>query len=183
MQFAGSPDKGIDYSNGEVDDYYLLDSDGRLTFAPWNDEKEDFETDFDYERCSSLVGLITHLAHNEIPDTRANAMFDEHDNYCRVGKFNDMPGEEEAARIYDIIPQPLFERCIDEGRTTRETYNNLTDRVTKYKKLQRHEKDSGEKSTEPSRPAARFDAAGNKLKPSSVQEKAKARDGISRADS
>lgn len=58
---------------------------------------------------------------------------------------------------------------------------NLTGR--QIKKLQRHEKDSGEKPTEPSRLAARFDAAGNKLKPSSVQEKAKARDGISRADS
>lgn len=54
--------------------------------------------------------VIYNILRNRIPDYNANAMFGESHNFCDIGRYEDMPGEEEIANILNSISRETLNK-------------------------------------------------------------------------
>lgn len=82
-------DTQISESTIEEDDYEYNDDDYEYDDEYDNRYSVDIEPD-DYD-------VIYNILRNRIPDYNANAMFGENSNFCQIGQYSDMPGEEQIA--------------------------------------------------------------------------------------
>lgn len=65
-------------------------------------EEDDYEYDEEYEEYYARTephdwDIIWNILRNKIVDYKANEMFGENCNFCEIGKYSDMPGEEQIA--------------------------------------------------------------------------------------
>ncbi len=63
-----------------------------------------------YPELPYLRKVIWNILRNQIPDLRANEKFEDFNNFCRIGKYSDMPGEEEIAIILNSIDRKILSR-------------------------------------------------------------------------
>lgn len=72
-----------------------------------DDEYDDYDYDDNqmewYQYLPYLKETIWHILRNQIPDMNSNYMFGESNNFCQIGQYDDMPGEEEIANILNSI--------------------------------------------------------------------------------
>ena len=54
--------------------------------------------------------VIYNILRNRIPDYNANAMFGESHNFCDIGRYEDMPGEEEIANILNSMSRETLNK-------------------------------------------------------------------------
>ena len=67
------------------------------------------DVDVDYISVADLQDVIYNILRNRIVDTAANSKFNESDNYCTIGQYFDMPGEEEIALILNSVDRKLLD--------------------------------------------------------------------------
>lgn len=62
-----------------------------------------------------LYTVMDNIIHDRITDFKASATFEEPGewNDCPIGKYNDMPGEEERLLIYNSIDPELWKMLVD----------------------------------------------------------------------
>ena len=86
-----------------LDDYvYDLDSHEVI-------KDEEHKIDTDYIHSASLTYVIDNILRNTLIDTKANAKFNETDNICEIGKYEDMPGEEEIALVLNSVDKEILQ--------------------------------------------------------------------------
>lgn len=68
------------------------------------DEYDEYD-DYDYmpNTIPDKYEVIYNILRNRIPDYKSNEMFGENNNFCEIGKYSDMPGEEEIANILNSM--------------------------------------------------------------------------------
>ena len=66
------------------------------------------EVEIDDIYVSNLSWVIELILRNEIVDSRANAYFGDCNNTCKIGRYDDMPGEEEIANILNSVDRSLL---------------------------------------------------------------------------
>lgn len=93
----------------DLEDYmyslvYDTESHTVIDFSEMNSEEIDEMQDL-----PELYYIIYHILRSEILDIRANAMFGEKNNYCAIGRYSDMPGEEEIAIILNSIDKKALD--------------------------------------------------------------------------
>lgn len=71
-----------------------------------DDEYDDYDYDDNqmewYQYLPDLQETIWHILRNQIPDMNSNYMFGESTNFCPIGQYEDMPGEEIANILNSI---------------------------------------------------------------------------------
>lgn len=70
-------------------------------------KKED--VDIDYVHVADLQDVVYNILRNTLIDTKSNAMFNETGNYCGIGQYSDMPGEEEIALVLNSIDRKILD--------------------------------------------------------------------------
>lgn len=63
----------------------------------------------DYVNTADLETVIYNLLRGVMIDTRANAMFNEGDNYCMIGEYSDMHGEEIIASVLNEVDRQILQ--------------------------------------------------------------------------
>lgn len=67
------------------------------------------EVDVDYVHVADLQDVVYNILRNYLIDTKANATFNEAGNYCEIGEYSDMPGEEEIALVLNSIDRKILD--------------------------------------------------------------------------
>lgn len=88
---------GDDYENG--DNYYDYD--------------DEYDDDYDIE--PSDYDVIYNILRNRIPDYNANAMFRESTNFCEIGQYSDMPGEEQIVIILNSMDRETLKEYFEQN--------------------------------------------------------------------
>lgn len=80
---------------------------------------EDYEYDdydgHDYDTDPSDYDVIYNILRNRIPDYNANAMFGENTNFCEIGQYSDMPGEEQIAITLNSMSRESLKEYFQEN--------------------------------------------------------------------
>ena len=101
----GTQSKGIDEqleSTIEDDEYDDID-----------DEYGDDDYSVDIE--PDAYDVIYNILRNRIPDYNANAMFGENNNFCEIGQYSDMPGEEQIAIILNSMGRETLNEYFEQN--------------------------------------------------------------------
>lgn len=72
-------------------------------------EDKDSKIKADYVNTAGLQTVIYNLLRGVMIDTQANAKFNEGDNYCMIGEYSDMPGEEIISSVLNQVDRQVLE--------------------------------------------------------------------------
>lgn len=102
-------EKIIEEENIELRDYAYDLRNHRVI----NTKKE--EVDVDYVRVADLSDVVYNILRNTLIDIKTNAMFNEAGNYCAIGQYSDMPGEEEIALVLNSIDRKILDAYFEQN--------------------------------------------------------------------
>ena len=88
----------------EYDDNYEYDNDD-----------DDYGYDDYYDNTPDDEEVIYEILRNRIVDTAANAMFGESYNFCEIGQYDDMPGEEAIAETLNSMSRETLKKYFEEN--------------------------------------------------------------------
>lgn len=84
--------------------------------------KED--VDVDYVHVADFQDVVQNILEHTLIDTKSNAKFNETTNYCRIGQYSDMPGEEEIALILNSIDREILKEYFRQHPEDRELFED-----------------------------------------------------------
>ena len=92
-----------------------------------DEEYDDYDEDYGYGRNTEPddFDVIYNILRNRIPDYKANEMFGESNNFCEIGRYSDMPGEEAIADILNSMSQ----------ETLKEYFENYPEDIAIYEQM------------------------------------------------
>ena len=73
------------------------------------------DVDIDYISIADLGDVVYNILRNTIIDTKSNAKFNETGNYCEIGQYSDMPGEEEIAAVLNSVDRKILDAYFKEN--------------------------------------------------------------------
>lgn len=84
--------------------------------------KED--VDVDYVHVADFQDVVQNILERTLIDTKSNAKFNETTNYCRIGQYSDMPGEEEIALILNSIDREILKEYFRQHPEDRDLFED-----------------------------------------------------------
>ena len=81
----------------------------------YENDDNDYEYDDDYDIEPDDYDVIYNILRNRIPDYNANAMFRESTNFCEIGQYSDMPGEEQIAIILNSMDRETLKEYFEQN--------------------------------------------------------------------
>lgn len=101
-----------------------------------NDEEEAYEYDNDYDSTYDEYynirpdneEVIYNILRNRIIDTAANAMFGESHNFCEIGQYSDMPGEESIAITLNSMGREILKKYFEENPEDIELFEQMREK-------------------------------------------------------
>ena len=92
-------------------------------------EYEDYYDDYEYYNNEPIVeDVIYNILRNRIVDTAANAMFNENNNYCEIGEYSDMGGEEEIAHTLNSIDREILKEYFEDNPEDLNLFNAMREK-------------------------------------------------------
>lgn len=81
------------------------------------DDNYEYDNDDDdyYDNTPDDEEVIYEILRNRIVDTAANAMFGESYNFCEIGQYDDMPGEEAIAETLNSMSRETLKKYFEEN--------------------------------------------------------------------
>lgn len=79
------------------------------------DEYDDDDYEYEYNTEPADEDIIYNILRNRIVDYRANEMFNESTNYCEIGQYEDMGGEEEIALTLNSMSRETLKKYFEEN--------------------------------------------------------------------
>lgn len=77
---------------------------------------EETEERYDEGYSADLTETMHNILNNKIIDYMANQTFDEAGlNFCEIGQYSDMPGQEEVEKVVSTIPKECWEQFLEEN--------------------------------------------------------------------
>ena len=95
-------------------------------------EDKEHNMEIDYIYTADLEDVIYNILRNTLIDTKSNAQFGETSNTCEIGRYEDMPGEEEIALILNSVDKEILQAYFTKHpqdmnlfREMRKKYNDI----------------------------------------------------------
>lgn len=88
--------------------------DGRNQTITYEDNDIDNDYDYGVNLQPDNEDVIYNILRNRIPDYKANAMFGENINFCEIGEYEDMPGEESIASILNSMSRETLKKYFEQ---------------------------------------------------------------------
>lgn len=105
-------------------------------------EGEKGKNSVDYVNTADLQTVIYNLLRGVMIDTRANAKFNEGDNYCMIGEYSDMPGEEIIASLLNQLDRKVLQTYFKSNPADIYLFHEMSN---KYKEIKPLDKEFEEK--------------------------------------
>lgn len=116
------------YSHSIVDyEYNDYNQNEDFYYQKYVDEDE-YDWDEGIKYMPDLQETIWHILRNQIPDKNANYMYEENNNFCPIGKYKDMPGEEEIAKILNSIDREYLTEYFKQHSEDRDIFEGMRER-------------------------------------------------------
>lgn len=111
------------------------------------DEESDYEYDEEYDEYYARTephdwDVIWNILRNKIVDYKANAMFGENCNFCEIGTYSDMPGEEQIARTLNSMSIETLKEYFNEYPEDIELFEQMRSKYPNIQSLDERENES-----------------------------------------
>lgn len=111
------------------------------------DEEDDYEYDEEYDEYYARMephdwDVIWNILRNKIVDYKANEMFGENCNFCEIGKYSDMPGEEQIAATLNSMSIETLKEYFKEYPEDIELFEQMRSKYPNIQSLDERENKS-----------------------------------------
>lgn len=111
------------------------------------DEEDDYEYDEEYDEYYARTephdwDVIWNILRNKIVDYKANEMFGENCNFCEIGKYSDMPGEEQIVATLNSMSIETLKEYFKEYPEDIELFEQMRSKYPNIQSLDERENES-----------------------------------------